>query len=806
MNTQITLEILRPAISMSTKLTEEDTKFRFITPAIVDQSHWQPELIRMEYFFTDGQVIVKGNRKKRGDAKKADYLLLSNNKETPLAIVEAKSFEKSVGDGLQQAIDYAVILDVPFAYSSNGQGFIEHDMLTGIEREFPMHEFPTYDELWTRYAQHKNLSIEEEKIITEPYFFNPFKPNMSPRYYQRIAIDRTVEAVAKGQNRILLVMATGTGKTYTAFQIIWRLKKAKPNMKVLYLADRNILIDQTITNDFKPFEKVITKVQGGKLDSSFEIYMSLYQQLAGDDGEESFRQFQPEFFDLIIIDECHRGSAKEESQWRKVLDYFSSATQVGLTATPKESKEVSNINYFGEPIYTYSLKQGIEDGFLAPYKVIRVSIDRDIEGWRPEKGQTDIEGNLVEDREYDRKDFDRTLIIDERTKLVAKRITAWLKQHGRDSKTIIFCTDIDHAERMRQAMVNENNDIVQAHPDYIMRITGDNKVGKDKLDYFIDANEPYPTIVTTSKLMTTGVDCKTCKLIVLESNIQSMTEFKQIIGRGTRLNTEYDKWFFTIMDFRDVSRLFADKDFDGDPVVIIEDPIISGGDDIAEPEEPIIDGEDWDGDDWDDGEEDPDPIIDPESPRPTKIRVRGVEVTILNERVQILDADGKLVTESLTDFTKRNILDEYATLNDFIQAWQSADKKQAIIDALEEQGVLLSTLQGAAGNKDYDPFDLIVHIAYDKKPLTKAERVNGVKKRGYLHKYDAVCQEVLSALLDKYMNEGIAPLEDRNVLNNNPFDRIGSPLKIAKMFGGIEGYNHAIVALQNELYSFSEQA
>lgn len=779
------------------KLTEEDTKFRYITPAIVEQSSWHKDFVRMEYYFTAGQVLVSGNRKKRGPAKKADYLLLCKNKETPLAIVEAKSIDKSIGDGLQQAIEYATILDVPFAYSSNGLGFLERDMLTGIERELSINDFPSYDELWHRYISHKNLNHEEEVVIEEPYYFNPFKPDITPRYYQRIATDRTLEAIAKGKDRILLVMATGTGKTYTAFQIIYRLKKVKQNMKVLYLADRNILIDQTITNDFKPFEKVITKVKGGKLDSSFEIYMSLYQQLAGDEGEEPFRQFKPEFFDLIIVDECHRGSAKEESQWRKVLDYFGSATQVGLTATPKESKDVSNISYFGEPIYTYSLKQGIEDGFLAPYKVIRVSIDRDVEGWRPEKGQTDIYGNLIEDREYDRKDFDRTLIIDDRTQLIAERITAWLKKNGRYSKTIIFCVDIDHAERMRQAMVNENSDIVKDNPDYIMRITGDNKEGKDKLDYFIDANETYPTIVTTSKLMTTGVDCKTCKLIVLENNIQSMTEFKQIIGRGTRLNTEHNKWFFTIMDFRDVSRLFSDKDFDGEPVVIIDDPIVSGGEEgeITEPEEPIIDGDDW--------EEDGDDefiIGDPELPKPTKIRVRGVDATILNERVQILDAEGKLITESLTDFTKRNILDEYATLEDFLQAWNKTDKKLAIIDALEEQGVLLSTLQEAADKKDYDPFDLILHIAYDKKPLTKVERANGVKKRGYLHKYDSVCQEVLSALLDKYMDEGIAPLEDRNILNNNPFDLYGSPLKIAQLFGGIDEYNQAIMLLQHQLY------
>ncbi|MHC5225374.1 EcoAI/FtnUII family type I restriction enzme subunit R [Ignatzschineria sp. LJL83] len=788
-----------------TKYTEEDTKFRFISPAIVKQAGWEEKYIRMERYFTDGQVLVRGNRRKRGKAKKADYLLLSKNMETPLAIVEAKSIDKSLESGLQQAIEYATILDVPFAYSSNGQGFIERDMLTGIERELPLDQFPTQEALWNRYVKDKNLTPEEEKMIEEPYFVDPITKNMTPRYYQRIAIDRTIEAVAKGQKRILLVMATGTGKTYTAFQIIWRLKKTKPNMKVLYLADRNILIDQTITDDFKPFEKVITKVQGGKLDSSYEIYMSLYQQLAGENGEEAFRQFQPEFFDLIIVDECHRGSAKEESQWRQVINYFSSAVQIGLTATPKESKDVSNITYFGEPIYTYSLKQGIEDGFLAPYKVLRISMDRDVEGWRPEKGKKDIHGNFVEDREYDQKDFDKTLIIDERTELVAKRVTQWLKENGRDSKTIIFCVDIDHAERMRQAMVNENSDIVKDHPDYIMQITGDNKEGKKRLDDFINVHEPYPTIVTTSKLLTTGVNCKTCKLIVLDSNIQSMTEFKQIIGRGTRLNTDHKKWFFTIMDFKNVTRLFSDEEFDGEPIVIIEEPIIPG-EGNEDPEEPIIDGDDFDGDDWEDDEDYPDITGEPEFPISNKIRVRDVEVKIINERYQTLDSDGKLITEDLQDFTKRNILDEYATLNDFLQAWNSAEKKQAIIKELEDQGISLELLEKASGNKDYDPFDLIMHIAYDKKPLTRAERVNGVKKRNYLYQYDEVCQKVLSALLDKYMNEGIAPLEDVSVLNNNPFDLIGSPIKIAKMFGGNEEYLQAVMGLQNALYATENYA
>lgn len=776
------------------RLTEEDVKYRLITPAI-EEAGWKKEQILMEYFFTDGQVLVRGNIVKRGKRKKADYLLTYKDGQIPLAIVEAKDATHSVGAGMQQAIEYATILNIPFAYSSNGSGFIEHDFFTGAETELKLDEFPSPDQLWKRYLKGKDLNEAQERIITEPDYFDVFT-NKKPRYYQRIAINKTLEAVAKGQDRILLVMATGTGKTFTAFQIIWKLLKTETVKRVLYLADRNILIDQTMQQDFKPFEKIMTKIQDRLLDSSYEIYMSLYHQLAGDIGNEPFRQFQPEFFDLIIVDECHRGSAKEESKWRRILEYFNSAIQIGMTATPKETKEISNITYFGEPVYTYSLKQGIDDGFLAPYKVIRIGLDRDLEGWRPYKGQLDIYGNEIEDREYNSTDYDRKLIIDERTQAVANRITKWLKANGRYSKTIVFCVDIEHAERMRQALVNENKDLVAENPKYIMRITGDNPEGKAQLDYFIDVNEKYPAIVTTSKLMTTGVDCKTCKLIVLDSVINSMTEFKQIIGRGTRLYPDFGKEYFTIMDFRDVCRLFADPEFDGDPVVIID-----GGDG---------------GDGWDPTE--PDPIDEPNDPNepgypgepppfeppivsdpPTKYRVRGVSVTILNERVQYYDKDGKLITESIKDYSKRNILNEYASLDEFLKAWNSAERKQVLVEELQERGVLLDALKEESG-KDLDDFDLILHIAYDKKPLTRSERVNRVKKQGYLYKYSEVCREVLSALLDKYKDEGIRELQDTRILKNAPFDRFGSPKKIAQLFGGKEGYIRAVRELERAIY------
>lgn len=778
------------------KLTEEDVKFRYVTPAI-EKAGWNKNQIFMEYFFTEGQVLVRGKVVKRGPRKKADYLLTHNNHQTPLAIIEAKDSDHSVGSGMQQAIAYAQILQIPFAYSTNGRGFLEHDFFTGNEREISNDEFPSEEQLWQRVKAGKSYDDHEAQLVTEPDYFDILS-GKKPRYYQRIAIDRTLEAIAKGQKRILLVMATGTGKTFTAFQIVWKLLKNKQVNRVLYLADRNILIDQTMQQDFHPLERIMTKVQDRRLDSAYEVYMSLYQQLAGDEGEEPFRQFKKDFFDLIIVDECHRGSAKEESQWRKILDYFDTGIHIGMTATPKETYEVSNITYFGEPVYTYSLKQGIRDGFLAPYKVIRISLDKDVEGWRPYRGQLDVNGNLIEDREYVLTDFDRSLIIDERTQAVANRITKWLVANGRFSKTIVFCVDIDHAERMRQALINENIDLVSENPKYIMRITGDNPEGKAQLDYFIDVAEKYPAIVTTSKLMTTGVDVKTCKLIVLDNTINSMTEFKQIIGRGTRLYPEYGKEYFTILDFRNSSRLFADKEFDGDPVVVINAG--DGGDGWDPAADQCQDGEIEHDNDENNGR-DSGVIVDfPEGPtHSVKYRVRGVPVTILNEHVQYYDAEGKLITESLKDYSKRNILEKYASLNEFINIWTNAEKKQAIVRELEERGVLLEALKDEAG-EEIDDFDLILHIAYDQKPLTKRERVENVKKKGYLYKYSEVCQQVLSALLDKYMDEGISELEDTRVLENAPFDRMGSPVSIARLFGGKNKYLQAVKELEEELY------
>lgn len=771
---------------MAVNLTEEDVKFRYITPAI-EKAGWHKEDIFYEYYITKGAVQVHGNSVTRGAAKKADYILTYGVVKQPLAVVEAKQMKFPVGYGMNQAMEYAQMLDIKFAYSSNGKGFIEYDFFTGKTKELKIDEFPTPQELWQRYCVGKELDEETEKIVQEPYYIDTFN-NKKPRYYQRIAIDRTIEAIAKNQKRILLVMATGTGKTYTAFQIVYRLIRAKKVNRVLYLADRNILIDQTIGQDFKPFEKVITKVKNRHLDSSYEIYMSLYQQLVGDNGEEIFRQFKPEFFDLIIVDECHRGSAKDDSQWRAILNYFKDAVQIGLTATPKETKEVSNQSYFGEPVYTYSLKQGIADGFLAPYKVIRINIDRDSEGWRPYKGQIDLNGQEIEDRVYTGTDFDKTLIIDERTKEVAKRITRWLKENGRYSKTIVFCVDIGHAERMRQALINENSDIMKVNPNYIMRITGDNKEGKAKLDYFIDPVEKYPTIVTTSKLMTTGVDAKTCKLIVLENNINSIIEFKQIIGRGTRLNPDYGKNFFTIMDFRGVTRLFSDPDFDGEPITIID-----GNNPLPK-----------DGQDTDNTETEPDePVFTPPEVHEVKEKyhVNGVDVNIVSERVQYLDADGKLITESLIDYSKKNIRREYASLNDFINAWSQTAKKQVIIEELEKCNVSLEELKKATGRDDLDEFDLILHIAYDQKPLTRKERIANVKKKNYFGKYSETCRQVLDALMEEYMDEGITEIQNPQVLRNKKFAKWGSMVKIAKLFGGKKQYFEAVDELTDLIYA-----
>lgn len=784
-------------------LSEEDIKLRYITPAI-QNAGWDNKQIRMEYAFTAGRIILRGNITARGRKKSADYLLSYKN-NFPLAIVEAKDNTQPVGAGLQQAIDYANALDVPYVYASNGDGFVEQNLITGEVKELKLEEFPSPEALYQRYRIDKGIDEAEEKVMLEPYYYIPnYK---TPRYYQRVAINRTVDAVAKGRNRVLVVSATGTGKTFMTFQIIYRLWKSGLKKKILFLADRNVLVDQTITGDFKPFSGKMTKVQNRNLDSSYEIYMALYQQLAGDDGEEAFRQFQPNFFDLIVIDECHRGSAKEESAWRKILDYFSEATHVGCTATPIETKEASSFSYFGEPIYEYSLKQGIDDGFLAPYKVIRIGLDKDLEGYRPEAGKVDKYGYEIEDREYNAKDYDRNLVIDDRTRVVASKITEFLKKTDRFSKTIVFCVDIEHAERMRQALINENKDLYAENDRYIMRITGDNDIGKAQLENFIDEESTYPVIAVTSKLMTTGVDAKMCKLIVLENNINSMTEFKQIIGRGTRLLEDYGKTYFTIMDFRNASRLFADPDFDGKPEVVID---LGGDDPVDEPDTPTDEGEEGTGEDTgtdgvkEDGGEygtgDTPPFDDDGEDKPRKYYVGDVTVRVLSERVQYVDKDGKLITESLIDYTKKNILQQYSRLDEFLRTWTEAEKKQAIIDELQDDGVLLEAVREELGKTELDDFDLICHIAYDKAPLTKKERAENVKKRHYLYKYSDVAKEVIEALLDKYANDGIKEIEDTKVLQLKEFAKIGSPMKIVKAFGGKEAYLKAVQELENEIY------
>jgi type I restriction enzyme R subunit len=784
-------------------LSEEDIKLRYITPAI-QNAGWDNKQIRMEYAFTAGRIILRGNITARGRKKSADYLLSYKN-NFPLAIVEAKDNTQPVGAGLQQAIDYAKALDVPYVYASNGDGFVEQNLITGEVKELKSEEFPSPEALYQRYRIDKGIDEAEEKVMLEPYYYIPnYK---TPRYYQRVAINRAVDAVAKGQNRVLVVSATGTGKTYMTFQMIYRLWKSGLKKKILFLADRNVLIDQTMTGDFKPFSGKMTKVQNRNLDSSYEIYLALYQQLVGDDGEEAYRQFQPNFFDLIVIDECHRGSAKEESAWRKVLDYFTEATHIGCTATPIETKEASSFTYFGEPIYEYSLKQGIDDGFLAPYKVIRIGLDKDLEGYRPEAGKVDKYGYEIEDREYNAKDYDRNLVIDDRTRVVASKISEFLKKTDRFSKTIVFCVDIEHAERMRQALINENKDLYAENNRYIMRITGDNDIGKAQLENFIDEESTYPVIAVTSKLMTTGVDAKMCKLIVLENNINSMTEFKQIIGRGTRLLEDYGKTYFTIMDFRNASRLFADPDFDGKPEVVID---LDGDDPVDEPDTPIDEGEEGVGEDTgndgvkeDDGEYgtgDTPPFDDEGEGKPRKYYVGDVTVRVLSERVQYVDKDGKLITESLIDYTKKNILEQYSRLDDFLRTWTEAEKKQAIIDELQDDGVLLEAVRQELGKTELDDFDLICHIAYDKAPLTKKERAENVKKRHYLYKYSDIAQQVIEALLDKYANDGIKEIEDTKVLQLKEFAKIGSPMKIVKAFGGKEAYQKAVQELENEIY------
>lgn len=784
-------------------LSEEDIKAQYITPAI-EKAGWDiKKQVRFEYAFTAGRIILRGNVTSRGKKKRVDYLLFYKP-NIPLAIIEAKDNNHMPGAGLQQAIGYADTLDIKYVYSSNGDEFVEQNLITGEVRNVPLDAFPSPDELYARYKRDIGISDVGEKAMLSPYYWMPgYK---KPRYYQRIAINRTVDAVAGGRNRILLVCATGTGKTFMAFQIIYRLLQAGIKKKVLFLADRNNLIEQTISGDFKPFGGKMTRVENRTLDSAYEVYLSLYHQLSGEDNLETFKQFKPNFFDLIVIDECHRGSAKEESAWRKILDYFSSATHIGCTATPVETKQASNQTYFGEPVYEYSLKQGINDGFLAPYKVIRVGLDKDLVGYRPEAGKTDDKGYEIADREYNIKDFDRTLVLDKRTKTVAAKVTEFLKKTDRMSKTIVFCVDVEHAERMRQALINENKDLYKENNKYIMRITGDNQEGKEQLGNFIDEDSDYPVIAVTSRLMTTGVDAKMCRLIVLDNNFSDehgMTEFKQIIGRGTRLLEEKGKTYFTIMDFRNASRLFADKDFDGTPDVVIDipdggemvDPPVNLVDSLSEMEndEPIQDVQNI-------------PVASPlvtppDGDMPRKYYVSDVEVTVISERVQYIDKDGKLITESLIDYTRKNILSQYARLDDFLSRWTKAQRKQAIIDELKEEGVLLDAVREETGKTDIDDFDLICHLAYDKAPLTRVERADNVRKRGYLYKYAELAQKVLGSLLDKYADEGIRDIEDAKVLQLKEFAGYGSPMKIAKAFGGKEGYQQAVRELENEIFS-----
>ncbi len=801
-------------------LTERDICTKFILPA-VKRAGWNEMLqVREEVFFTKGRIIVRGKLVTRGKAKKADFVLYYKP-NIPIALIEAKDNNHSVGDGMQQGLDYAATLDIPFVFSSNGDGFVFHDR-TGqsatIETNLGLDDFPSPADLWARYRAWKGLDAAAEQIVLQDYFDDG--SGKTPRYYQVSAVNAAIEAIAKGQDRVLLVMATGTGKTYTAFQIIWRLWKAGRKKRILFLADRNVLIDQTMVNDFRPFGAAMAKLstnaktierQDGttvdltlaldnkrRIDTAFEIYLGLYQAITGpEDRQKLYREFSPGFFDLIVIDECHRGSAADDSAWREILDHFSGATQIGLTATPKETEYVSNTDYFGEPVFTYSLRQGISDGFLAPYKVIKVHIDRDVEGWRPESGQRDREGEEVEDRIYNTKDFDRTLVLDNRTKVTAKKVTEFLKESGdRFQKTIIFCVDEEHAARMRQALINENADLVAENARYVMRITGSDKEGQDQLGNFIDPESKYPVLVTTSRLLSTGVDAQTCRLIVLDRSVGSMTEFKQIVGRGTRVHEDTKKFYFTLIDFRGATDHFADPDFDGDPVQIYEP-------DADDPITPPDDAPDGEGMPPTPGADET--IIDqPGLPFPSgdpvrKVYVDGVGARILAERVEYLDENGRLVTESLRDFTRTALKKRFASLDDFLKRWKSTERKQAIIEELEAEGLALDAIADELG-KNLDPFDLICHVAFDQKPLTRRERADNVKKRDAFTKYGPQARAVLDALLEKYRDEGVLNLDDTNVLRIAPFSGMGSVVQLIKAFGGKEGFEKAVHELQNAIY------
>ena len=787
-------------------LSERDICTKYITPAITAAGWDLHTQIREEVSFTKGRVIVRGKLHTRGEQKRADYILYYKS-NIPVAVIEAKENGHSVGAGMQQALNYAETLGVPFVFSSNGDAFLMHDrtdFADKVERELALDAFPSPTELWQRYCQWKGLDTKEARHTVEmPYYDDG--SGRAPRYYQANAINNTVEAVAKGQQRILLVMATGTGKTYTAFQIIWRLWKSGTKKRILFLADRNILVDQTKNNDFKPFGAAMTKISKRQIDKSYEIYLSLYQAVTGSDEEQNiYKQFSPDFFDLIVIDECHRGSAAEDSAWREILAYFSSATHVGLTATPKETKDVSSIVYFGDPVYSYTLKQGIEDGFLAPYKVVRIDIDRDVQGWRPSKGQVDDKGQPIEDRVYNQIDMDRTLILKQRTELVAKKITEFLTATDPFAKTIVFCDDIDHAERMRQALVNLNAERVKESRKYIMRITGDEIEGKAELDNFINPEERYPVIATTSKLMTTGVDAQTCKLVVLDQHIKSMTEFKQMIGRGTRINEDYGKFWFTIMDFKKATELFADSAFDGEPVVIYEPK----GDESPVPPETdpteVVIGEDGQpippgGADTGSTTAGPGEGDEP-GPGRVKYVLGDVTVYVVAERVQYYGPEGKLITESLKDYTRQTVRKDYSSPDDFLRAWDKTERKAVILRELEEHGVLLEPLAEEVG-KHFDAFDLICHVAFDQPPLTRRERADNVKKRNYFSKYGEQARKVLETLLEKYADTGIENIEDIKILTLDPFKNMGTASELVSAFGGKQGYTTALHELEKYLYA-----
>lgn len=777
-------------------LSEQDIRTKYITPHILKAGWDRDRQLREEVYFTAGKIKVRGSVIARGKPKRADYILY-HKANIPLAVVEAKDNSKPLGSGLPQAKDYAKTLDIPFAYSSNGDGFIEYDWTRSdgqIERRLPLDEFPSPGELWARYKAWKGIEEPHEELVTQPYHFD--QSGRSPRYYQRIAINRTIEAIAQGQKRIMLVMATGTGKTLTAFQIIWRLWKSGQNKRILYLADRNILVDDPKNKYFTPFGNVVTKLSRQNVSKAHEVYFGLYQAVTGNEGQaDIFREYSRDFFDLIVVDECHRGSAAADSAWREVLEYFESATQIGMTATPKETREVSNIDYFGEPLYTYSLKQGIEDGFLAPYKVMRYTLDRDVEGWRPEQGKQDLYGNPIPDRIYNKKDFDRLMIAEPRTVLVAMKVSEFLRENDPYGKSIIFCQDIEHADRMRRAMVNLNPDLVNRNDRYVVRITGDVPGVQMELDDFMNPEETYPVVATTSKLLTTGVDIPTCRLIVLDAEINSMTEFKQIIGRGTRIDTENNKHYFTIMDFRDVTRLFADPEFDGVPIQA-EDfnpdqtpdlpPGPDGEDSVVPDEDIIIDGPVPEGG----GIED----------EARKYYVGDVEFKVLNKRIMYYGDDGKLITESLKDFSRKNILEEYESMDDFLRHWNQSEKKQAIVEELREKGVFLDELAKEV-DKDLDPFDLICHIAFDQPPLTRRERARQVKKRNYFGRYSDTARKVLEGLLDKYADEGLKNLENLKVLSLDPFNQMGSVVELVNEFGGKKAYFEAIQEIESALYN-----